>query len=131
MVSELAAKNIVISYPIFQELFDSPVIAGKQAVSGFVERFGRKWQDPVITIEKTISDGNSVVLIWSFEARDALQNQGSQSDASVREAWGGITVYQFDDQGRVLSEFGEESDPGPMGRLQKVKIPSSPDEIKE
>jgi hypothetical protein len=121
IVSELAAEDIVLSYPIFQTLFNSPVIAGKEAVTKFIERFSTKWKDPEITIEEVIAEENTVVLVWSFRAHDAFLDPGSQSGPGPEKSWGGITVYHFDKAGKIKTEFGEESEPGPFGRLSKSK----------
>ncbi len=117
VVSELAAKDITLSYPIFQTLFNSPVIIGQEAVTKFVERFSTKWKDTEITIEETISDRNTVVIVWSFRARDAFADTSNQASAGQKKSWGGISIFHFNEQGKIVSEFGEESEPGPAARL--------------
>lgn len=32
-------------------------------------------------------------------------------------SWGGITVFNFDESGKIIEEIGEESSPGPWARL--------------
>jgi len=117
VVGECAADDIVISYPIFQTLFNSPIIKGRNAVVNFINRFSTKWKEPKITVHETITEGKSVVLVWSFQARDAFYDSSSQSDAGPHKSWGGITVYHFNEAGEIETEVGEESEPGPIGRL--------------
>lgn len=118
VIAEFAAEDIVVSYPIFQTLFNSPVVVGKEAVQNFAERFSTKWKEPEITVEEVIADGDVVVLVWSFRARDAFAETGSQSASDQKTSWGGISIFHFDDQGKIASEFGEESEPGPVARLR-------------
>ncbi len=39
VVDEIAAKNIEISYPIFERIFGTPVIKGRDSVKNFVKHF--------------------------------------------------------------------------------------------
>jgi hypothetical protein len=119
VVSELGVHDIALSYPIFQTLFNSPVVIGHDAVTNFVERFSTKWKDTEITIEEAIAEDNTVVLVWSFRARDAFFDPSGGSSSDPVKSWGGITVYHFNQEGKITSEFGEESEPGPTGRLSK------------
>lgn len=75
----------------------------------FSRSFCRRLADPSISI----NDREHVVLVWSFSATDRLAQEPSQT----RQRWGGISVFDFDEAGRVLEEFGEESSPGPVARL--------------
>lgn len=117
VVGKYAADNIVISYPIFQTLFNSPVIEGHDSAVQFISRFSTKWKNPKITVHETITEGTAVVLIWSFQARDAFYDSSIKSNAGSEKKWGGITVYHFNQEGKINSEVGEESEPGPIGRL--------------
>ena len=47
----MAARDIVISYSIFQTLFNAPVLEGREEVENFVKRFAGKWQDREMTIQ--------------------------------------------------------------------------------
>jgi hypothetical protein len=118
VVNELAGDEIIVSYPIFEQLFGTPVLRGRAAVAAFAKRFGAKWLEPQITIHESVAEGDRVVLVWSFRARDRDAIQPGESPADRKQAWGGITVLQFNSSGQVVKEIGEESAPGPFGRLQ-------------
>lgn len=70
--------------------------------------------DQELTIHESISEGNNMVMIWSFKAIWAESGQESR--------WGGITLIRFDDSGKVVLEVGEESRPGPAGRLNPGEL---------
>ena len=46
----------------------------------------------------------------------------TEQDSSViagREySWGGITLFHFNESGKIIAEIGEESSPGPFERLE-------------
>jgi len=117
VVDELAAEDIVISYPVFQEIFGAPGIRGRDAVKKFVIGFSQRWADPQVTIHEAISEGNSVALVWSFSALSVGSEDNDGSAVTPRQAWGGITVYRFNAAGKIAVEIGEESTPGPAARL--------------
>lgn len=117
VVDELASPDIVVTYPIFATLFGTPVLRGKEAVKEFSIRFAKKWVEPEIVLDEVISEGRRVVLVWSFQARDRGDGNTETATAPVKR-WGGITVFHFDGTGRIAAEFGEESQPGPFGRLR-------------
>lgn len=111
-LTKLASPDVSISYPIFSTLYGTPVIRGLEAVAEFSGNFCRRWSDGVLSIDEAIVEGNRAVLVWSFSATDRMA-----SDSSVaRQSWGGISVFRFDEDGRVVEEFGEESTPGPTAR---------------
>ena len=114
VIDELAAENITISYPIFQQIFGEAAIHGREAAKAFSMHFCAKWTDAQITIEQAIAEQDTVVLVWKFSARDTADQ------TSDRQSWGGITVLRFDNHGKISSEIGEESAPGPSGRLTKA-----------
>lgn len=111
VIDELAAGDIVITYPIFQEIFGKSAIRGREAVKAFAAHFCSKWTEGKVTIDQAIAGNDAVVLVWTFSARD------SAAPTTDRHTWGGITVLRFDAEGRIAAEIGEESTPGPMGRL--------------
>jgi len=117
VVDELAAQDIVASYPIFTQIFGTPVIRGAAAYRAHAANFSETWADGVVTIHERIVEGDRVVLIWSFRARRVAGNPpGAESAFS---SWGGITRLRVDQTGRIVQEVGEESDPGPMARLDQ------------
>jgi len=113
-LTDVANPDVAVSYPVFETLFDTQVIRGVDAVTAFSDSFCRRWEEPSITIDDVIGDAGRVVLVWSFSARERLADDPSQA----RQSWGGISVFSFDDLGRVLSEVGEESSPGPAARME-------------
>jgi len=109
VVEELAAEDIISTYPIFTEIFNTPVLQGLEAYRNHVLNFSQTWKDAKVTIHDEIADGNRVVLIWGFRATSVSTNQSSR--------WGGITLLRFNNSGKVVAEIGEESEPGPQERL--------------
>lgn len=116
-VTELASDSVVMSYPIFLELYDTAAFRGKEAVRSFAERFCGRWEDARFTFHERVADGNRVVLVWSFRARFVGPEIEGGPVPGEELGWGGITLYRFDDSGRIAAEIGEESTPGPMARV--------------
>lgn len=114
-LDDLVAPDIVVSYPIFQDRFGTPALRGREAVKNFARGFGSRWSDAEVIIYDSVVDEEAVVLVWSFRARWMGPNEGDGED--VERSWGGITLIKFDEQRRVIMELGEESEPGPSGRL--------------
>lgn len=112
-VAEFAAEDIRVSYPIFQEVLGRPVIRGRAAVQAFAKRFAQRWSEPQIQIHEVIADSNRVVLVWSFQARAS----SSENAPGPVRSWGGISLFEFNERGEIVTELGEESEPGPRGRL--------------
>ena len=117
VVDELAADEIAVSYPIFQKLYKQTVIRGRQSVKEFSERFCSNWKDARFTFHESIAEGDKVVLVWSFSARNVGTEQEGVEPTNHVHSWGGITLIQFDKEGKIISEIGEESEPGPKERL--------------
>jgi len=119
VVDDLAGDGVVISYPIFEELFSSHALRGRKAVKEFSDRFCSRWEDARITVHDAVADGDSVFLLWSFSARFVGSETGQSVDPPPDQvqSWGGITLYRFDEAGKIVEEVGEESAPGPFERL--------------
>jgi steroid delta-isomerase-like uncharacterized protein len=116
VVDRIAAPDIVVSYPIFDELFETPAIRGRDAVRDFATGFRKRWVDGRVTVRGVMADGDAVVLVWEFQARSA--NPDDSSDAgSSEKAWGGVTLYRFNESDQIVLELGEESAPGPVARV--------------
>ena len=116
VVDRLAAPEIVVSYPVFEEIFDSASIRGRQAVRDFAAGFAKRWIDRELTIYQVVAQGDTVVVVWGFRARYA----GSDSPDDTSEAdssWGGVTLFRFNSKDQIAFEIGEESSPGPSGRV--------------
>ena len=60
------------------------------------------------------------MLIWSFEGKRVTPTQDELHPTNEVHKWGGITLIRFDDAGRITAEVGEESEPGPVGRLNFI-----------
>lgn len=117
VVNELAAEDVVISYPIFQKLFGKPALRGKAAAKKFAGGFCQRWKETRVTFHETIVQDARVVLVWSFRGRNVDSARDGVKPTGQIHEWGGITVIRFDDEGKIIAEIGEESEPGPMGRL--------------
>ena len=63
-------------------------------------------------------EGNRVVLVWSFRARNVGSVRPGEPPIHREQSWGGITLIRFDNAGKIVAEIGEESAPGPEARLQ-------------
>lgn len=125
LVEQTAAEDIVISYPVFESLFGTPAIRGRDAVKQFAERFCSRWSDMELKVHETVVEDDRVVLVWEFSATPAGAAAGETGSAAgeanpnPRESWGGISFIRLDDAGRVIEEIGEESSPGPIARVRR------------
>lgn len=115
VVDQLAADDIVVSYPIFKELFGSFKIEGRDNVRDFAVGFNKRWADTEILVHESLVDGNRVVLLWSFKGRMVTGDDPVSTEAY--RSWGGISFFRFNGEGRIVLETGEESEPGPIERL--------------
>jgi hypothetical protein len=118
VVDELAADSIVVSYPIFERLYNTSAFRGREAVREFAERFCSRWADAQFAFHEAVAEEDRVVLLWSFSARfvGSETNQPGQPPINQEQSWGGITLYRFNEAGRIVAEIGEESAPGPFER---------------
>lgn len=112
-LDSLASPSVRMSYPIFAERFGSPVLVGRDAIERFSAGFCQRWREPDVTIHEVIADAGRVVLVWSYSAVSA----DDSASTPERSSWGGISVFELDDLGRVRAEYGEESTPGPVARM--------------
>ncbi len=115
VINELASEDVVVSYPVFQTVFGKPALRGRVAVRAFAERFCKKWADAEFQFHDAVADRHRVVLVWSFSARPTDHEATFQ-----RSSWGGISLFRFDSHGKITHEMGEESEPGPIGRLEQA-----------
>lgn len=116
VVDELSAEDVVVTYPVFADLFDTAVIRGRREVREFAKGFAQRWVDAEITIHESLAEADIVVLVWSFRARNVGSARTDGAPTGQVHSWGGITLYRFDDTGRIVAEIGEESSPGPFRR---------------
>jgi len=117
VIDELAGEEIVSTYPIFEKLHNTPAIRGRDAMKAFVTHFGSSWADAHFTIHEAIAEEDRVVLMWSFRARWTGREQQNGPSPGQEQSWGGITLFCFDEAGKIVAEIGEESAPGPFQRL--------------
>ena len=122
VVDDLADDDIVSSYPIFERLFNTPVIRGREAVKRFATGFGNRWVDAQITIHEAVAEGDRVVFLWSFRARNVGSSQQDEPLTDQEHSWGGITLFRFNRSDKIVAEIGEESTPGPVGRVTDSSI---------
>jgi len=116
VVDDLAADDIVITYPIFKSMFGKPSIRGRQAVKEFASGFAQRWANPQIAIDEAVADHDRVVLRWTYRARNVGSRPGGPPPTNQEHIWSGITLYRFDRSGRIVAEVGEESEPVPLQR---------------
>ena len=117
VIDDLAAEDVIVSYPIFQSLYGKSVIRGREAVKELAEGFCKQWSDSQLTIHESVVQGDMVVLIWSFQGRSVGPGEDGQPPSNLERSWGGITFYRFNSAGKIIEEIGEESEPGPMQRI--------------
>lgn len=108
VVPELAADSVVVSYPVFEQLFNIAAIRGNEDVEQFATGFCSRWKEAEVTVHEAVAEGEQVVLVWSFRARNVASGEVT--------SWGGISLFRFDGAGRIIAEIGEESEPGPYER---------------
>lgn len=121
-VENLISDDIVISYPVFESLFGTSALRSRDAATNFALHFSSRWADQRLKIHETISQGMKVVLLWEFSARFLGAPSPGQPAEPEPRTWGGITLIEFDDSGRVRAEIGEESTPGPIGRIDLAGV---------
>jgi hypothetical protein len=121
-IDSLVSSDVVASYPIFEQLFGTRVIHGREAYKKLAIGFGERWTDVHVTIHEDIAEDERVVLVWSFRARRMITAQDSSTVVDKVYNWGGISLFRFNESGKITAEIGEESTPGPMNRLELDNI---------
>ena len=117
VVDRLAADSVVSSYPVFKRVFGVEALRGRDEVRKFAARFVTKWSEGTVVFRDIIAENNSVVLLWSFTARNIGALADDRPPTNEFHTWGGITLIRFDAEGRIIEEVGEESAPGPFERV--------------
>jgi len=121
-IDSLVSDDMVASYPIFEQLFGTKAIRGREAYKKYATHFNQGWTDEQITINEAVSEDKNVVLVWSFSALRTETAPDSSVVAGKKYSWGGITLFHFNEQGKINLETGEESSPGPIERLKPDTI---------
>jgi hypothetical protein len=117
VIDDIAAEDIVVSYPSFETFYGKPTIHGREAVKKLSTDFCQDWTDIQITIHDLIAEGDKVVCLWTTKARKIGGTGDEEPQSDSGQGIGGITIYRFDSTGKIVSEIGEESVPGPFNRL--------------
>lgn len=118
LIDSLVSDDVVSSYPIFEQLFGTKAIRGREALKEFAVGFGERWNKANVVFHEAIAEDNRVALLWSFKATRMVTAQDSSVLAGQQYSWGGITLFHFDEEGKITAEYGEESTPGPFARLE-------------
>jgi len=118
VVDELAASDIVASYPVFARLFGVAAIRGVDAYRDHASNFKSNWAEAEIWVHESVEEGDQVVLVWSFQGRFTGRSVEGGPQQGQIYSWGGFTLFRFDADGSIVAEIGEESDPGPFARLK-------------
>ncbi len=119
-LEKLISDNIVVTYPVFQEIFNKVGFSGKEEVIQFANHFKQKWYERSVKFRDVITEENKVVLIWTCTGKQVAENPTNTDDAQ-KQTWGGITVIYFNDSGKINAEFGLENDTGPFELLQQTR----------
>lgn len=118
-IDSLVTDNVISTYPIFERLFDEKAIRGRDSYKDFSIGFSERWNQAHVTINEAIAEDNNVVLVWTFKAKKIGTTPDSSYVDGQQYSWGGITLFQFDESGKITAEIGEESSPGPFERIKK------------
>ncbi|MBZ0328300.1 MAG: ester cyclase [Altibacter sp.] len=118
LIDNLVSDDVISSYPIFEQLFGTKAINGRESLKNFATGFGERWNDANVTFHEAIAENKRVVLVWSFSATRVKTEQDSSVVAGKQYNWGGITIFHFNEDGKIIAEIGEESSPGPFERIK-------------
>ncbi len=114
-ISEYIAEDMVMTYPIFQELFGKPGFRGSNEVENFARGFNERWEEGDLVIHEALQNDSKIALVWSFSAI------WSADTSRQRQHWGGITLLHFNESGQIIAEAGLENALGPHELLQAMK----------
>lgn len=59
---------------------------------------------------------SEVITILYLSTRKVISSPNGTDSTGNMQSWGGITLYRFDDDGKISAEIGEEGAPGPFER---------------
>ena len=117
IVDELAAPDIVVSYP-----FPPEPIRGAEAFKGFLRQFFEALPDVTVLVDDMIAEGEKVAVRWTFRGT----HQGpllslSPTGRSVQVS--GLTFYRIIG-GKVVEETGIGNTLGLLQQLGAVAPPA-------
>ena len=118
LIDNLVSDDVVSSYPIYEQVFGTKTIRGRESLKNFAIGFGERWNDAHVTFHEAIAENKSVILVWSFAAERMITEKDSIFVAGKQYSWGGITLFHFNEDGKITAEIGEESSPGPFERMK-------------
>ena len=101
VIDELAAPNLVVSYPLFPEEVHGPE-AFKQLLAGVYQSF----PDLGLRVDDMIAEGDKVAARWTTWGTHQGDMPGLPATGK-RAEWTGITIYRIAG-GKVVEERGEE-----------------------
>lgn len=117
LVDELAAPDIVVSYPHFPE-----PVQGRDGYREMLRQTFEVFPDIETTVEEVLVDGEKAVVRWSYHGTHqagelyGLEATGREAEVS------GITIYRIE-AGRVVEETGIADVFGLMIQLGAVPTP--------
>lgn len=121
VVDDLADEDVVLSYSSFLRLFDKPGFRGRKAVKDLSRGFNERWAETNVTFHEAVAEGDLVVLLWSFTGRYVRSvNKDIPADNEMH-SWGGIAFVRFNDENKIVEDFGLESEPGPFELVEECR----------
>jgi steroid delta-isomerase-like uncharacterized protein len=112
IIDELAAPDLVVSYPLLPEDLHGPE-AFKQCIVALYNAF----PDLGLRIDDLIAEGDKVAGRWTIWGTHQGDLPGLPATGK-RAEWTGITIYRIVD-GKVVEERGEED---ALGALQQLGV---------
>ena len=116
IVDELAAPDLVVSYPLLPE-----DIHGPQAYKQFLAQFYAAFPDIEASAEEMIAEGEKVVARWTCRGTHRGDFPGLPATGKTVQ-WSGMTIYRIVD-GKVVEEKGEEDALGMLRQLGVIPQP--------
>lgn len=117
VIDELAAPDLVVSYPLLPEELHGP-----EAFKQFIVSLYTAFPDIGLRIDDLIAEGDKVVGRWTIWGTHHGDLPGLPATGK-RAEWSGITIYRIVD-GKVVEERGEED---ALGALQQLGVIPTPD----
>jgi steroid delta-isomerase-like uncharacterized protein len=119
VIDQLAAPDLVVSYPILPEPIHGPE-AYKQFFVGFYNAF----PDGGCRIDDLIAEGDKVAARWTIWGTHQVDLPGLPATGKHAK-WTGITIYRVVD-GKVVEERGEED---ALGMLRQLGVIPQPEQV--
>ena len=117
IVDELAAPDIVVSYP-----FPPEPIRGAEAFKDFLRQFVEALPDVTVVVDDMIAEGEKVAVRWTFRGTHEGPLLGLPPTGRPVQV-SGLTFYRIID-GKVVEETGIGNTLGLMQQLGAVVPPA-------